>query len=153
MMSFKEYPVNPVYQNVPDDWWTNGYCTIFAYALQERFDGEIKALIVKDQNGEECLLHAMLMLRDGRFVDARGIHDADEKSELELFGCANMSQQELANLIFRRADEIHLEVETTDLDRLYELTPEDILATNSAHDYIDRNQELFDDLLMGCRMA
>lgn len=134
-MAFKEYSPNPLYQNVPDELWTSGYCAIFANALRERYGVSMRAMVVKSSDGEETMVHTVGVLQDGRYVDGEGVKDS--------FGYENWTSEKLSSLVFRPANETRVVFEDVDVARLYELSPEDIEDTNAAHEYIDNHPGLF----------
>jgi hypothetical protein len=78
---------------------------------------------------------------DGRLVDADGIRSAND------FGYDEWTPEEFAATVFRPVEQVRVEFENVNLARLFELTPEDVEATNAAHDYIERHPELFGELL------
>ena len=126
---------NPDYENVPDDWWSCGYCSIFANALRERFGLPIYAIVeeaVKD--GDQTLVHAV-GLKGGLAYDAGGarpIAEVMNAYEPGIYYPNEESRIRLLKMSLRRLDEIH------DVD---------LRATYEAHRYIERHPQLFKSLV------
>lgn len=139
-MTYKDYPANPLYDEVPDAYWTEGYCAIFAFALHERFGLSMRAMIAKSTDGEETMIHTVGVMPDGRLVDAKGLRSAND------FGYEGWTPEEFAATVFRPVEQVRVEFEEVDLERLLELSPEDVEATNAAHAFIDKHPELFVDV-------
>lgn len=138
------FAIESGYQDTPDDWWTSGLCAVFAYALRERYGCQIKSLVVKASDGEETMVHTMGVLQGNLYIDATGVHQLlNGQPEIDMFGNQEFSRQDYADLVFRDADDVIVEIETVSLDRLYDLTPEGVEDTAAAHVYIESHPELF----------
>lgn len=144
-MPFKEYS-NPLYDVVADEDWTSGLCCIFANALRERFNMDMRALLIKSKHdGSKTLVHAFGVTGDGRMIDARGAQP--ETSIWEDY--SHFRPQDWHALHGAEKDEaIDLVIEDVTLGHLWALNPEDHEATNAAHQYIENHPELFGEFLM-----
>lgn len=122
---------NPDYENVPDDWWSCGYCSIFANALREKFGLPIYAIVeeaVKDK--DKTLVHAF-GLKGNMAYDSNGARPVNEV----------LSDYEPG--IFYPNEESRIRLIKMSLNRLDKLHDVDIHATYAAHRYIDRHPQLF----------
>lgn len=125
--------------NNQDD-WKNGLCCIFAYALHQRFGLPMKALVVREADGFDSLLHALVSSPDGTLIDASGpLGDSDN---LVAQYKARLSEDEMRSITLASGP-IEILVRDVTLDDLEEMNPEDITNTLEAHRFIDENPSLF----------
>lgn len=139
---FKAYG-NPLYDVVEDEAdWLNGLCCLFAHALVERFNLPLKALLVRSvgDRDNKTLVHAFGVLPDGRFVDARGVMaEAELRAVYEGFTQKDWRQLHCAG----PDEEVELAIEPVTVGHLWALNPEDIDATNAAHQHLARHPDRF----------
>lgn len=119
------------YLNEPETGWQDGGCCVFANALRERFDLPLAALLVRERDGFESLLHAFVRLPDGRVADSAGVRD-----EAELVATYRARGDEALRAVTLAKGDIELVVREITLDELDELNPETLCATQGAHDFI-----------------
>lgn len=145
-MAFKDY-TNPLYDVVDDEQaWTNGLCAIFAHALVERLGLPLKAVVVRSAQDRTnmTLVHAFGVLPEGRVVDARGIRPEAGLLEADY---ADFSEQDWRAIHCAQPGEaIEVVIVPVSVEELWDLNPEDLDATNAAHEYIERHPELFKGL-------
>ncbi len=122
---------------VPDDWWTNGYCSIFAYALHKRFGVPMHAILeIASKDKDATLCHAVV-IRDGKAYDADGEHDS--KSLVEQYQPGFYYPGEASKVVLRRISAERLGDIHNDF-----CTDDDLV--DQALAYIERNKTLFLDL-------
>lgn len=139
-MMILDYKDGEQYHGASGEDWRNGLCGVFAYALCQRFGFHLKALVVKESDGFDSLLHAVAQGPDGSLFDASGRignQDALIKTYRDQFSDDEIRQITLAE------GPIELLVRGVTLKDLEEMNPEDICATKHAHEYINNHSELF----------
>lgn len=125
---------------IPDDWWTQGYCSSFAAALKRRHGGEIWAVVnhVAAYPEEDELYHAYCVI-DGKAYDADGAHSIEEASYVgrDRYPIPDMDKNLGVVMLWRRVDEEWFE------KNHYSYDPVHFVAVNR---YIARHPELFGGL-------
>lgn len=118
---------------IPDLWWTEGLCSVFAVALQERFGMKIWAIVdrLSDCEDNDWLIHAV-GVRDGVAYDANGKIDTPLDQLLTLWD-GYEPDEECAQVILVQSSKEHL-------DRIHDVDLDD---TAAAHAYIERHLDLF----------
>lgn len=122
------------------DDWKNGLCCVFAYALHERYDLPMKALVVREADGFDSLLHALVSSPGGTLIDASG--PLGSSDDLVAQYKARFSEEDLRSITLASGS-IEILVRDVTLDELEEMNPEDITDTREAHRFIDENPSLF----------
>ena len=145
-MTFKEY-TNPLYDKVEnEDDWVSGLCCIMAHALQEKFDYPMYAVMI-ECNRSLTLIHAVVQLPNGIYLDAQAEKTADEL--WESFGeWSEKNWRDLGGFHETGyADQpLIKDIRPISLAQMWLLSPEDLDATNAAHDYINAHPEIFASL-------
>src|SRR5438046_3129544 len=89
-------------EDTPDDWWTNGLCSVFAVALQRHFGGELYAIVnhsdLYPQDDE--LVHAYCV-KGGLAYDADGPHPLEEASDTSDYEIPEMDKGLDVKIIWR----------------------------------------------------
>jgi hypothetical protein len=137
---FQKYQHNDI-DSVPDSWWTNGYCSIFAYCLYLRFNLPMYALLeVRFRDAEANLLHAV-GVRGSEVWDADGQCSISQLKINYSFDTKNNWKQhgdyfpnETSRLVFkrisvRRLGEVH-----------HDFDPDKVYFANL---YIEQHRSLF----------
>lgn len=123
--------------DIPDEWWTNGYCSIFAYALKCRFRKPMYAILeIADKDKDATLFHAVVV-HDGKAYDADGVKEID--SLIASYPAGVYYPGEPSKVVFRRIS----------VERLGDIHHDfctDDEFVNQAFDFIDRHPERFADL-------
>lgn len=145
-MAYKDY-TNPLYDVVEDEQaWTSGLCAIFANALVERHGLSLRALVVRSRNEPNIitLVHAFGALPGGCIVDARGIRPEAGLLEVDY---AELTTQDWRDIhCAQPGEDIEVIIVPISVEELWELNPEDLDATNAAHQYIENHPDLFGSL-------
>ncbi len=136
------------YLGVNSDAWTSGLCCVFANALRERFDLQMRALMVRAHSDDfETLVHAYVALPDGRAVDALGVcAEAEIRSRYDGWSDADWRSVACLSSPEDQATGYSVECRDVDLSELWDLNPEDHEDTAAALAYVDENPERFADL-------
>ncbi len=122
---------NPMYDEVPEDWWTTGLCSLFANALRKRFHLPMYAVLERaDNDGVETLIHAVV-LKDNIAYDADGATPVP--TLIAHYKPGLYYPDEPSRIIFTRIT----------LKRLSDLHIEDVRDTRAALAFIDRHPERF----------
>ena len=120
-----------MYDEVPDDWWTTGLCSLFANALRERFRLPIYAVLERaDKDGDETLIHAVVV-KDNIAYDADGATPVT--TLIAEYKPGFYYPDEPSSIVFKRIS----------LKRLSDLHIEDVRDTRAALAFIDRHPERF----------
>lgn len=127
------------------DDWQNGLCCVFAYALHQRFGLPMKALVVREADGFDSLLHALAITQDGMLIDASG--PLGNSDDLVAQYKARFTEDEIRSITLASGP-IEMLVRDVTLDELEEMNPEDISDTLEAHRFIDEHRSLFEDFIV-----
>lgn len=116
-------------EQIPDDWWTNGYCSVFAYALHLRFNMPMYAFLERaKKDGDVTLIHAVGVKND-RAYDATGQinvillledYKASHKQGTSYYG-GEESTIQFVRISKRRLDRIHDDFDLSLLPQAYAL--------------------------------
>jgi hypothetical protein len=121
--------------STPDSWWTSGYCSIFAAAMQKRYGGEIWAIsneLPNDPN-DAFLWHCYCVI-DEIAYDAHGGHSIHIASDTKIYTMPPEDIKHGAVFVWKKVDVKWLDQHHDDYDP--ELFPD-------VYTYIERNQKMF----------
>src|SRR5262245_51123759 len=119
---------------IPDEWWTGGYCSTFAAGLRRRFGGELWAIVNHSRRYNHDELCRCYCVIEGVAYDANGPHELAWASDTSVWQIPEIDRDCDVVIQWRMVDEDWL------ADVHEDFNPEDFPEVEA---YIARHQHLF----------